>query len=315
MQIKTYSFPSKDDASTRIHGMHYLPEGEPKAVVMVAHGMKEYIERYAPLAAFFCEKGVALMGHDHIGHGGSVASSDERGIMHTEHAGHVMMEDMFSDYRYMKELYPNIPCFFLGHSMGSYLLRWMLSAKAGELSGLTGAIVMGTGQAAPPLVAAGKSILRTLALIHGWNYRSESVERMMISQIAGSRFDHTGNDPANNWLTKEADVVTGYQSDEKCAFLFSLNAYMAMLDAAEYDMQKQNVEKVRKSLPIFFISGADDPVGNYGKGVREAAKMYKRVGVEHVALRLYKNDRHEILNETDRMQVYKDIYHWMKKGS
>lgn len=315
MQVKTYSFSSKDDKETRIHGVHYLPEEEPKAVLMVAHGMREYIERYAPLAEYLSKKGVAVMGHDHIGHGESVSSAKERGIFHSGHAGQVMVDDIFTDYRYMKDLYPNIPCFLLGHSMGSYLLRWMLSEKADALSGLTGAIIMGTGQPSAVTVAAGKSLLRAAALIHGWDYRSVEIERIMTAQIAGNRFDRSGNRPEDSWLTKDVDIVTGYETDEKCTYLFSLNGYMALMDAAEYDMQKENVRKTRKSLPLLFISGEDDPVGNYGKGVKEAAKMYKRAGVEHVALRLYKNDRHEILNETDRVQVYKDIYRWMKKGS
>lgn len=314
MQWKSYSFPSKDDVETRINGIRFVPAGEPSMVLMLAHGMQDYIGRYSRFAEYLCDRGIAVMGHDHIGHGNSVANEGELGIMHSAEAARVMVEDMLTDYRYMKDLYPNIPCFFLGHSMGSYLLRMFLSEKADQLSGLTGAIIMGTGQPSAAAIAAGKSLLNTMALIHGWDYRSEMVKRIMESQIAGHRFDHTGKNPENSWLSKDPKVMQSYQNDPRCMFVFSLNAFKVLLDAAEYGLQKENVEKVRKNLPILFISGEDDPVGNYGKGVREVAKMYKRAGMSHVALRMYKNDRHELLNETDSDQVYMDIYRWMTKG-
>ena len=87
-----------------------------------------------------------------------------------------------------------------------------------------------------------------------------------------------------------------------------------LTDAVGFAIDPENIKQTPKEIPLFFVSGALDPVGGFGKGVKEAAMMYKRAGMAHVALKLYPDDRHEILNETDRQQVFADLYRWMKKG-
>ena len=132
-QKTVYTFPSADHVST-IHAVRWLPdEGPVKAVLQIVHGMVEYIERYTPFAEYLTTQGYAVYGHDHIGHGDSVKGPEEWGIMHADDPSDIMVEDMFTNFKHVKEEQPDVPYYILGHSMGSYMLRKYLAVKAAEL--------------------------------------------------------------------------------------------------------------------------------------------------------------------------------------
>ena len=309
---ENYTFTSKDDAGTTIHAVKWQPgEGEPVAVLIIAHGMQEYIERYEPFAEYMANKGFVVMGHDHIGHGDSVSGPSDWGIMHTKYAADTMVDDMFTNYELAVEQYPDIPHFILGHSMGSYLLRRFLIQKADRLDALSGAIIMGTGQENPKTVAMGKRIVALIAKFKGWDYRSKMVEGIMLNGGAYKQFDTTGKNPANSWLSKNRANVERYYKDPKCTYRFSLNGYQILLDCTDFDAVPENVKKMDRNIPIFFVSGSMDPVGNMGEGVKAAYESFKTAGIKDVRMKLYDNDRHEILNETDRENVFEDLYKWM----
>ncbi len=310
MKVENYTFSSKDDTQTTLHAVRWLPEKEPMAGLLIVHGMHEYIERYAPFAEYLAGKGFVVMGHDQIGHGDSVPSVEDRGIMKAKHAADVMVSDIYEHYRIARDQFCDIPFFILGHSMGSYLVRMFLSEKAELIGDLTGAVIMGTGTENSSVTAASKCFLRAVALIRGWDYKSGLVAKLRFGRSYRG-FDLTGDDPSNNWLSKDEKLVKEAYADKKADFLFSLNAYRMLLDAVEYGNHAKNLDKVPKELPLLFVSGADDPVGGFGKGVREAARRFKKAGVKQITLHLYENDRHEILNETDKDVVYRDICRWM----
>ncbi len=312
MRTEEYSFESADDVGTSLHAMRWLPDGEPLAALIIVHGMHEYVERYAPFAEYLAGKGFVVMGHDQIGHGASVASVEERGIMHAKRAADVVISDVYEHYCIAKRDYPDIPLYILGHSMGSYVVRAFLSEKGEEITGLSGAVLMGTGTEKPLMVALSKSVLRFFARIRGWDHKSVLVSWLRYGR-AYRGFDVTGKNPSKSWLSKDEELVREAYLDERGDFLFSLNAYYMLLDLVDCDNHAENVEKVPKDLPLLFVSGGDDPVGNFGKGVTEAARRFKKAGVSQVTLHIYEGDRHEILNETDREQVYRDICRWMMR--
>lgn len=305
-----YRFDSADGVS-KIHCVKWLPDEQPIAVLQLVHGMVEYIERYTPFAEFLNEKGFVVVGHDHIAHGGSVASPKEWGIVHVKHPADVMSEDIFTHYKKVKEEYPELPYFILGHSMGSYMTRKCLCEKAQQMEDLDGAIIMGTGTETAMTINAGLTLINLMSLFRSDKYRSTLV-RDMTYGAPYKRYDCTGATLDNSWLTKDQEIVKKYYSDPKCTFVFSLGAYRGLVESTKYDNNMDNIAKMKKDLPILFASGADDPVGNMGKGVQEACDKFKAVGMEDVSIKLYETDRHEILNELDREQVYQDMYDWMK---
>ncbi|MBR1812030.1 MAG: alpha/beta fold hydrolase [Clostridia bacterium] len=310
MAIKTnYTFASADGVSA-IHAVRWLPvDGNVRAVLQIVHGMVEYIERYTPFAEFLTTKGYAVFGHDHIGHGDSVSSPEEWGIMHADDPSDVMVADMFTNYKHVKEEYPDVPYYILGHSMGSYMLRKYLSVKGAQLQGVNGAIVMGTGT--EPAAAMGLVVAKTLAKLKGRDYRAPIMVKLTFG-APYKMYDLTGQDAANSWLTKNEAFVKKYYNDPKCTYLFSLNGYIGLLSAVKYDGSAANVAKIPKNIPILFASGDKDPVGNHGKGVQQAYDLFKAAGIEDVTLRLFEGDRHEILNETDSDKVFAELYDWME---
>ena len=311
MAIKeNYTFQSKDREGTVIHGVKWTPEqGEVKAVLQINHGMQEYIERYSEFAEYLTERGFVVFGHDHIGHGESVKSEADWGIMHTDTPSDTMVEDMFSNYKIAKEQYPTQPYFILGHSMGSYLLRKFLCVKAKDLQGINGAVIMGTGTEADGAIKAGMTVVKLIAAIKGWDYKSAFVANLMFS-APYKKYDVTGQDKANSWLSRNVESVTKYYNDPKDTYAFSLNGYRVLLECTGFDNKMENIQKMQKDMPIFFVSGKEDPVGNLGAGVEMAYKKFRDAGIQDVSMKLYENDRHEILNELDRQDVYQDLYQW-----
>ncbi len=307
---EVYTFESKDGHSM-IHCRKWLPEGEPVAVLQLVHGMVEYIERYDEFARFLTSKGYVVVGHDHIGHGQSVDSLDDLGVMTSTHPADDMVEDIYTHYSITKKVYPNLPYFILGHSMGSYMLRKFLADKTAYLDELSGAVIMGTGQESAGTLNAGLAVVAILSLFRGKKYRSAFVQGMSYSKPY-QIYDCYGKDYANSWLSKNTRSVEKYYHDPYCTFMFTLNAYKALAEGTKYACSKVCAGKVRKSLPVFFVSGDADPVGNLGKGTTAAYNSLKNAGVKDVTLKLYKGDRHEILNELDREQVFQDIYQWLE---
>lgn len=303
---EVFSFPSADGRTT-VHAVRWTPEdGKYRAVLQITHGMVEYIERYRAFAEFLNDNGFLVVGHDHIGHGESVVSKDEWGFF-AEHPSDTVVADMHTLREITRKEHPGVPYFMLGHSMGSYMLRKYLAIH-GE--GLTGAIIMGTGCIPDNTTKLAMFIAKLQAAFFGWHHRSKLLQKLSYDKYY-HQFDLTGKDASNSWLTKDEEIVKTYYADPKCTFVFTVNAYMGLFEAVLFDNQQENIEAVPKSLPLFFVSGAMDPVGGCGSGVKKVYNKFDAAAKEDITWKLYDNDRHEILNETDRDVVYHDILAWM----
>ena len=114
-----------------------------------------------------------------------------------------------------------------------------------------------------------------------------------------------------DWLTKDGRIVDAYLADERCGFCFTVNGFYNLFVSIEEASKQENLERMPKDLPVLFMSGAEDPVGGYGKGVEQVRKQFEAAGMSDVTWILYDNDRHEILNETDRDTVLRDLYAWL----
>ena len=291
----------------QIHGVRWLPEGQPRAVLQITHGMVEYIERYQDFAQWLNERGFLVTGHDHLGHGNSIRTKADYGYFADEDANGTVLADVHRLTQLTKESYPGLPYFLLGHSMGSFYARQYLCQYGEELDG---AIIMGTGCQPRMLVRAGKLLTTLVAAVKGWHHRSKLVTNVAFGGY-NKRFEPVRT--PKDWLTRDEAIVDAYIADERSGFIFTLNAYHAMFTGIDRLYDKNLLARIPKDLPVFFVAGEEDPVGDFGKGVRRAAQMCRDVGVQKVDLKLYPNDRHEILNELDRQQVYEDLLCWMEE--
>ena len=305
MKKSTFEFLSADKG-TKIHAVKWEPDTEKiQGILQITHGMVEYIERYEAFAEYMTNQGFLVVGHDHLGHGASVVSSEYWGYFAKQNGSDILVEDMNTLRIMTQKEYPELPYFMLGHSMGSFMLRKYLS-KYGQ--NLRGAIIMGTGSQPDKMVKLGKRVCKFLAVFRGWSHRSKLVNNMAFSGN-NKRFEAEGT---SAWLTKDKEIVASYNKEPRCTFIFTLNGFYNLFDTIHYINQPEHMDSIPKELPLFFVSGEDDPVGNYGAGVKEAYEAYERVGIEDITWKLYPTDRHEILNELDKEKVYEDIYAWMK---
>ena len=289
------------DGSSRVHAQEWIPEGEVKAVVQICHGMVEYIDRYHEFADFLTKHGVYVVGHDHLGHGKSVVSQEKLGFFHETDGNAYVIADIQQLRMQTAKKYPGVPYFIMGHSMGSFLVRQYLGLYSG---GLSGAIIMGTGEQPSLVVNAGKLVCKIIAAIKGWDYRSKFVNNLAV----GAYEKKLGA----AWLSKNPENVKKYHEDPLCGFVFTVNAYYHMFSGIAKMNQQEKEGKAAKSLPLLFVAGKDDPVGNYGKGVENVYNKYKKCGYQDVQLKLYEEDRHEILNEEDKDVVFQDILAWLE---
>ena len=302
-----FYFPSKD-GNTEIHTIEWKPVGEVRAVLQICHGMVEYIRRYDEFAQFLCGEGYYVVGNDHLGHGKSIQAKSEYGFFNEKYGNACVLGDMHTLRQRTEKKYPGVPYFMLGHSMGSSLLRQYIQMYG---NGLSGAVLMGTvADHKKAALLFGKRLCRVMAAFRGWHYRSKMVDNLVLGAY-NKKFK-----PARtraDWITSDNENLDMYVADPLCSFMSTVNAYYNVFSGMIGIQRKESVYMIPKGLPVLFVSGADDPVGEFGKGVRKIYEIYRAAGIRVVTLRLYTGDRHEILNETDRDQVYKDLLGWFEK--
>ena len=286
-----------------------LPEGRPRAVLQMTHGMVEYIGRYEELARFLAGQGIAAVGHDHLGHGGTAAGKEDYGYFGRPDGNRLLLDDIFAVTRWAKALpaLAGLPWFLLGHSMGSFYARQYLCEHGGELSG---AILMGTGWQPRAAALAGRALCHLLAAFKGWHYRSKLVDGMAFGSYNRS---FAPARTSKDWLNRDGREVDRYLADERCSFRFTLNGYDSLFTGLARLCDKRLLAQAPKDLPLLFLSGADDPVGSRGKGVERAAQSLRDAGVRHIAVKLYPAARHELLLELNRQEVFADIQAFMEQ--
>ena len=305
MKKEDIYFESRDGIS-KLHAITWRDETKsPVGILQIIHGMAEYIDRYDDFARFMAQKGFVVVGDDHLGHGDSVGENGTFGYFCKKDPATVLVRDEHRLKKIMEGKYPGVPYYILGHSMGSFIARNYL-CKYG--SGIQGIIVMGTGNQS-------KGLLRMSKIIAGFTgfFCGEKHVAKTINGLAFGTYNRAIEEPKTNvdWLTKDEKIVDDYIADERCGFTFTVNGFKALFELIYRLQNPKNFTSIPKEIPVFFVSGEEDPVGDYGEGVICAKNALVKAGLENVSMKLYPGDRHEILNETDREVVYQDIYEWL----
>ncbi len=299
-----FTFDSRDGQS-KIHALRWVPEGKVICILQIVHGMAEYIERYEEMARYFAGKGILVTGDDHLGHGRSVAKGGTYGYFCSQDPATVVVRDVHRLKKMTQEDYPGIPYVILGHSMGSFITRNYLFRYG---TGIQGAIICGTGSQPALLVKFSRGLAALQGLIFGQKHVAK-----MIDKLAFGNYNKMVTDQrtAFDWLCRDEKAVDAYIKDPLCGFTFTVNGFKTLFTLIDRLNKAENLQNMPKDLPVFFIAGDKDPVGNYGEGVKQAYESFEKAGMERLALKLYPEDRHEILNELDKYQVYDDLYPWI----
>lgn len=301
---KEFSFPSVSGLAD-IHACSFFPEDKEsvKAVIQIAHGMAEHLERYEKFAGVLCDNGFAVYINDHLGHGKSVKDDGELGYFGEKDGWKNFIDDAHQLMQIAKKENPSKPYIFFGHSMGSFVAREFSKRFADEL---TGAVFCGT--AGPnPAAGAGIILAKLVGKIKGSHYRSK-----LIDNIAFGTYNKQFEGRTNfDWLSRDNDEVDKYLADKYCGFLFTAYGFRDMFTLLSRVSSKEWAEEYSKKLPVLLISGSKDPVGANGKGVEQVYNMLKEAGKTNVTMRLYDDARHEILNESRCFdKVCKDVIDW-----
>lgn len=285
--------------------MSPIDVNEIKGVVQISHGMCEYIDRYDEVAKYFISKGYVVAGHDHIGHGDSVNSENERGFFAKDGGYKYLVEDLHYMTKIIKKRYQNVPYFLLGHSMGSFITRCYISKYGEEISGV---ILIGT-MGSQWMLDAGIQLADRLIQKKGEMYRSKKLDQLSF-EFANINFEPILT--KYDWTCSDEAVVNAHVNDKKMTFIFTASAFKDLFYLVKYCNDEKYVRNTPKTLPMLIMSGDMDPVGEEGTGVKRVYELYKKIGIKDITFRLYKDCRHELLNEKNKFDIYKDIEDWIE---
>jgi alpha-beta hydrolase superfamily lysophospholipase len=290
----------------KISVIKYVPKGSPKAILHIFHGMGEHKNRYIPFMKFMVEQGYIVVAHDHRKHGESIPSKDSQGLFLRGDTWDKVLHDASLVTTEIKKEHPNLPYIILGHSMGSVILRRFLIDYSDVADK---AIIMGT---LPPYSKGMALVPLTLAKVVSF-FKRENARTPFIANLVGSPLQKGYIDPRTqfDWLTHDEKIVDLYIEDPLCGYAYTAKFYQEFFKGI-LGLTDENFLKHGKDIPLLFISGNEDPVGNHGEGVKEVYELYKKSIYSNLTLLLISGARHEVLNELDKEATYHKILNWIE---
>ena len=296
-------YPSADGRHTVSAVIYTRPDVPVRAVLQLSHGMCEYVRRYEPMAAFYAARGIALAGNDHLGHG-DTARPGEHGHYGGPGGRYYLLQDLHAMNAHLQQRFPGVPVFLYGHSMGSFFARWYAELWPDTIDAL---ILSGT--AGPSLRnRLGLALARVTAAVAGQRYHSALIIRAQTGSYCRRIPDAVSH---NAWISRDPAVVAAYDADSGCQFNFTAAAYRDMLTALTHVSSRKWAASLPKDLPVLLVAGTDDPVGDYGSGVREVYARLGDAGMQDLTCQIYEGGRHEMHNETNRAELFADELAWL----
>ena len=302
--FKDFYFNSST-GKNKIHARMCVPDAEPRAIVQIIHGIAEYIGRYDEFMSFLADNGIIAVGTDHLGHGKSIESEEQTGFFAYDNGWDYVVRDEEVLRLAMHENYPELPIIVFGHSMGSFMTRTLLIRYPDAFNA---AIISGTGNQGAALVNGGLFMGNLVTGLRGAHHYSK-----FLNNLAFGSYNKIYENPKTeyDWLSRDEANVQKYIDDPLCGFISSCSLFRDMMTGVKFITNKKNLTAMNKNMPVYFMSGDMDPVGECGKGVQKAYNNFLEVGMKDVSIKLYPGGRHEMLNEINKDEVYADILAWL----
>jgi len=306
--LKERSFYFADNSGAcRLLAQIWEPEERPRAVLQIVHGINEYGGRYASFAAFLTAHGFAVAAHDLMGHGGSVAEGQPHGYFAQRQGWLNCLADLRNFSQELRRQYPGLPLFLLGHSIGSFMVRDTLIRFDDSFGGV---ILSGTGCNPRLRYDLGLLVCGAAKLLRGAKGKSRLVRDMCFGRFAKA---YAAEHKIIAWLSRDPAVYSAYAEDPQCRFLPSIELIRQMLLGMRHMDDLRRYRRIRRDIPLLLVSGAADPVGDFGKGVSRVYRRLLAAGCADTELLLYPGARHEVLSDPDKEQAYHDILEWLEE--
>lgn len=302
--FKDFYFNSST-GKNKIHARMCVPDAEPRAIVQIIHGIAEYIGRYDEFMSFLADNGIIAVGTDHLGHGKSIECEEQTGFFAYDNGWDYVVRDEEVLRLAMHENYPELPIIVFGHSMGSFMTRTLLIRYPDAFNA---AIISGTGNQGAALVNGGLFMGNLVTGLRGAHHYSK-----FLNNLAFGSYNKIYDNPKTeyDWLSRDEANVQKYIDDPLCGFIPSCSLFRDMMTGVKFITNKKNLTAMNKDMPVYFMSGDMDPVGECGKGVQKAYNNFLDAGMKDVSIKLYPGGRHEMLNEINKDEVYTDILAWL----
>lgn len=305
--MKLTNFTFKGGEGLEIFVYKWEPEENVniKGVLQIAHGMAETAARYERFAKYLTDNGFIVYINDHRGHGKTAKELENVGYLAEKDGFKWLVEDLHCLTEIIKKENPDVPVFLLGHSMGSFVTQRYIMLYGKELNG---AILSGSNGRQGLMLKLGLMVAKSEIKKNGRKAKSQKLNDMSFKSYNNS---FKPNRTEFDWLSRDNDEVDKYINDPFCGSVFTAGFYYDFLTGLMEIENRENLKSVPKDLPIYIFSGEKDPVGVNGKGVKKLVDTYKALGVSDLTFKLYKEGRHEMLNETNRDEVMKDVADWL----
>ena len=304
MKIKQFTFQNKD--GLKIYVYKWSPEKTARGIIQIAHGMAERAVRYQQLAQALTKEGFIVYANDHRGHGKSASSIEELGYISDEDGFNDMVIDMKSLTNIIKKENPGLPVILLGHSMGSFLAQRYIQLYGDKIDKL---ILSGSNGKQNPAINQIGTILAKIMMVFGGRRASGKILDHLSFGSYNKRIDQAKT--KFDWLSRDEKEVALYMKDPYCGTLFPASFFYDLLRGMKTIHSGGHLNSVPKDLPIYILSGEEDPVGLYGKGVMNLYKTYKTLGIKDVTYKLYPGGRHEMFHEINKDEVIEDLIGWL----
>lgn len=300
---KEYWMQTKDHVAIYVKKW-YKEAQQPKAIIQIAHGMVEHIQRYDDFAQYLVTQNIFVYGNDHRGHGKTGERHGLFGFLASEDGFTKTVDDLYEVTKQIKQDYPDAPLFLFGHSMGSFLTRKYIQNHSAEINGV---IFSGTGFYSTLTTQLGKAVARILP---------PKEKSKLMNHLAFGAYNKkiTGRKTSFDWLTRDKEAVQKYIDDPHTGFIPTGRFFYDLMTGLSQIHNQTKNEAIRNDLPMLIISGGADPVGDYAKGIWKTAHLYEQAGLLKITTMLFENGRHELLNERNKEEVYIAIYQWVLKN-
>ena len=304
--MKCTNFTFKGEEGLDIYTYKWEDENikKPKAVIQIAHGMAETAQRYETFAKVLTKNGYIVYINDHRGHGKTAKIIENVGHLAEKEGFRCLVEDMYTLTNIIKKENEDLPIYLFGHSMGSFASQRYIMDYSNNLSGL---ILCGSNGKQGIILNLAHLIINHEIKKYGRRFKSNKINNLIFGGEIIRRNEKTKFD----WLSRDKEQVEKYINDPFCGVVCSCGFFYDLVQGLKEIEDKENLKKVPLDIPIYIISGDKDPIGKNGKGVLRLRDRYIKLGVKDVTCKLYKDGRHELLNEINREEVFEDIICWL----